>query len=72
MSKIIKLSKAKPIKCQCCGCVYEFESGDKVDVVFTEFSNAFCKKTVIGSRELECPCCHFANKIEFESSGENE
>lgn len=66
MSKIIKLPKVKPITCVCCGCFYEFESGDKVDVVFAEYSNTLCKKTVIVSRELECPCCHFSNKIEFE------
>ena len=34
MSKIVKLPNAKPITCACCGCTYEFESGDTVEVLY--------------------------------------
>ena len=61
MSKILKLPNAKPITCDCCGCVYEFESGDNVEVNYSEN----CCYTIIISRKLECPNCRFSNEIEF-------
>ena len=66
MSKIIKLPKIKPITCVCCGCVYEFESGDKL-VVETAWRGY--EKIVI-RRKLCCPNCNNDNCIDFESEGE--
>lgn len=63
MSKIIKLPKAKPITCSCCGCVYEFESGDDLMV---DYITDLLGKIVIISKKLECPNCCFENDIEFE------
>ena len=61
MAKIIESSKAKPIHCACCGSIYEFESGDKVDV---------CEATIgfditIVNKALSCPNCGYSNLIEF-------
>ena len=68
MSKILKLSSAKPITCACCGCIYEFESGDTVEVIYGEYLSAGGTPIVI-SKRLHCPNCHFSNEIEF-SKGE--
>ena len=72
MSKIIKLPKSKPITCACCGCVYEFESGDNVTVDFSEYSTRMGTKSIILARRLECPNCHYENDIEFEKEQDNE
>lgn len=69
MSKILKLPNAKPITCACCGCVYEFERGDNVDVSFANYMRADGKVIVVG-RKLECPFCNFNNEIEFEKENE--
>jgi rubredoxin len=61
MAKIIEISKAKPIHCACCGSIYEFESGDNVEVV--EATIGF--NTTIANKLLDCPNCGYANKIEF-------
>ena len=72
MSKIIKLPNAKPITCACCGCVYEFESGDTVEVIYAEHFCADGTPTVI-SKRLNCPNCDFSNAIEFvKENCENE
>ena len=47
MSKILKLLNAKPITCACCGCTYEFESGDTVEVIYAEYLCADGTPTVI-------------------------
>ncbi len=65
MSKIIKMPTAKPITCKCCGCVYEFESGDIVQVLYADCCYADGEMPVI-SRRLSCPNCNFNNEIEFE------
>ena len=64
MSKIVKLPNAKPITCACCGCVYEFERGDTVEVVYGEYCYANGTPIVV-SKRLSCPNCHFSNEIEF-------
>ena len=64
MSKIIKLSNAKPITCACCGCVYEFESGD---IVTVETMNYTYSGKQIVARKLECPNCLYLNDIVFGS-----
>ena len=66
MSKIIKLPKAKPITCACCGCVYEFEKGDNVIVMTNEYAVSFDPRFIIIGRKLSCPNCHYDNEIEFE------
>ena len=72
MSKIVKLPNAKPITCACCGCVYEFESGDTVDVIYSNYCYADGKPIVI-SKQLSCPNCHFSNEIKFgKDNSENE
>ena len=69
MSKILKLLKAKPITCDCCGCVYEFESGDTVSVIYGDYYCANGTPIVI-SKRLNCPNCQFSNEIEFEKENE--
>lgn len=66
MSKIIQLPKSKPITCVCCGCVYEFESGDNL-LVETVWGG---DKEIVIKRMLPCPNCLCDNKIVFESEGE--
>lgn len=70
MSKIVKLPKAKMITCACCGCVYEFESGDDVTVVLNEHTASLSTKFIILARRLQCPNCHYENDIEFEKENE--
>lgn len=60
----MKLSNAKPITCACCGCVYEFESGD---MVITEELTYLISGTQIVSRKLKCPNCCYENDIAFEN-----
>lgn len=69
MSNILKLPNAKPITCACCGCVYEFESGDIVSVIYSDYCCADGTPTVI-SKRLDCPNCHFSNEIEFVKENE--
>ena len=66
MSKIIKLPKAKPITCKCCGCVYEFEIGDEVETVVMSCLKHFVDENDGVLRTLVCPCCCCKNEIEFE------
>lgn len=70
MSKIIKAPNAKPITCDCCGCTYEFESGDYVEVIYGNccYDNG---KIIVISKRLDCPNCHFSNEIEFEKENKN-
>lgn len=72
MSKILKLPNAKPITCACCGCIYEFESGDTVITVINDLAVSFSQKYKILARRLECPNCHYDNDLEFEAVVENE
>ena len=69
MSKILRLTNAKPITCDCCGCTYEFESGDTVEVIYGEYICADGTPIVI-SKRLDCPNCHFSNEIEFVKDNE--
>ena len=61
MAKIIKESKSKPIKCECCGCVYEFESGDKIELTSIYVGG----EGIVLSRLLDCPNCGQHNSVEF-------
>ena len=61
MAKIIEATKAHPIKCVCCGSVYEFEVGDRVDVVEATIGY----DTTIVNKLLECPNCGYSNTIKF-------
>ena len=61
MAKIIESSKAKPIHCACCGSIYEFENGDRVETV----EETIGWETTITNTLLDCPNCGYANKIEF-------
>ena len=66
MAKVIKSAdKFKPIICQVCGCVYEFEKGDRIEALNLEYR---CDATprVVGLM-LECPICGIANKLEKEN-----
>jgi hypothetical protein len=72
MSKIVKLITAKPITCACCGCEYEFESGDNVIVVINEYNISLSQKYKILARRLECPNCHYENDLEFEVQKDDE
>lgn len=66
MAKIIKQAdKFKPITCQVCGCVYEFEKGDIIEVLNLE-RMANLTPMVVGLM-LECPICGIANKLEKEN-----
>lgn len=66
MAKIIKqANKFKPITCQVCGCVYEFEKGDKVEALKLEYRSDTTPR-VLGLM-LECPICGIANKLEKEN-----
>ena len=62
MAKIIKEAKAKqPITCKCCGCIYEFEKGDQVEVTTTYVYG----EGIVSSKMLDCPTCGRSNTIEF-------
>ena len=66
MAKVIKSAdKFKPITCQVCGCVYEFEKGDKVEVLNLEY--LYDATLRVGGLILECPICGIANKLERKS-----
>lgn len=70
MSKIIKIPNIKPITCACCGCFYEFESGDTIRTIFNEYTTMSSTKYIILARRLECPNCHYENDIEIEKENE--
>lgn len=66
MAKVIKgADKFKPITCQGCGCVYEFEKGDKVEVLKLEYG--FDATLRVAELMLECPICGIAHKLEKEN-----
>lgn len=66
MPKIIKQSdKFKPITCGVCGCVYEFEKGDKLEVLNLVYGRDATPR--IGGIMLECPICGILNKLEKEN-----
>ena len=69
MSKVIEPSyKFKPIKCSVCGCTYEFEKGDKIEME----SVAYGDRQYLISRTLTCPVCGNENTLEVEGEEENE
>lgn len=68
MAKVIEPAyKFKPIKCSVCGCTYEHEQGDHINVVTAHGIN-----TVIVFRKLDCPVCGNENTLEVEGEEENE
>ena len=63
MAKVIKPAyKFKPIKCSVCGCAYEYEQGDKIEIV----SACVEKNEIIVFRKLDCPICANGNTLEIE------
>lgn len=67
MAKVINPAyKFKPIKCSVCGCTYEYEKGDHIEVV----SCCVGMNEIIVFRKLDCPICGNGNTLEVE--GEEE
>jgi rubredoxin len=63
MAKVIKQAdKFKPITCVVCGCVYEFEKGDRIEALRLE--RGFDATLRVIELMLECPICGIANKLE--------
>ena len=63
MAKVIKPAyKFKPIKCSVCGCTYEYEQGDNIEIV----SACVEKNEIIVCRKLDCPICANGNTLEVE------
>lgn len=64
MAKVIKpADKFKPIKCSVCGCTYEYEEGDKIEVA--SYAGIVGKPLVV-FRILCCPICSNENTLELE------
>ena len=61
MAKIIEHVKAKPTFCECCGSVYQWQEGDKVETLQAMIGH---ESIILGSL-MECPSCGHMNKIEF-------
>lgn len=60
MAKVIKSAdEFKPVTCEFCGCVYEFEQGDLIDV-----ETLYTYGKIINQRRLRCPYCLNWNKLE--------
>ena len=71
MAKVIEPAfKFKPIKCKICGCTYEFEKGDhiEVDCVAVDYGN----KNYVIRRTLVCPVCGNENNLEIEGENKND
>ena len=67
MAKVIKPAyKFKPIKCSVCGCTYEHEQGDHIEVL----SACVGMNETVVFRNLDCPVCGNGNTLEVE--GEEE
>ena len=70
MAKVIEPAyKFKPIKCSVCGCTYEYEEGDKIEV--SSYAVIVGKPLVV-FRTLCCPICSNENTLELEGEEENE
>ena len=66
MAKIIKgADKFKPITCGVCGCVYEFEKEDRLEVLNLVYG--YDATPHISGIMLECPICGISNKLEKEN-----
>jgi len=62
MAKVIEPAyKFKPIKCSVCGCTYEHEQGDHIEVV-----SGYGMNEIIVIRKLDCPVCGNENTLEVE------
>lgn len=62
MAKVIEPAyKFKPIKCSVCGCIYEHENGDHIEVV-----SGYAINEIIVFRKLNCPVCGNENTLEVE------
>ena len=62
MAKVIKpADKFKPIKCSVCGCTYEYEQGDHIEIFSAHGLNE-----IIVFRKLDCPVCGNDNTLEVE------
>jgi rubredoxin len=59
MSRIIKIPNFMPITCNNCGCIYEFEAGDRIEAITIETS----KTCFAITNRLECPVCCLPNDI---------
>lgn len=67
MSKIIKEpNKFKPITCAFCGCVYEFEEGDRIEALNLKYE--YDGTLRFSGRMLRCPICGIANKLMKENA----
>lgn len=73
MSKIIEFPKTKPIRCMYCGCLYEYEQGDRVEVEGTQLRNR-CGSWVYSENliKLPCPVCGNGNTLVFEDKGDEK
>lgn len=64
MAKVIKpADKFKPIKCSVCGCTYEYEEGDRIEI---GSYSGIGGGTLIVFRKLDCPVCGNDNTLEME------
>lgn len=69
MAKVIKHAyKFKPIKCSVCGCTYEHEEGDRIEICAYEIE----RRNYVVLRKLDCPVCGNDNNLELEGENENE
>lgn len=59
--KIIKEPKFKPVTCGFCGCIYEYEKGDKIECRCFQT----CDRIVTKNMFLSCPVCNADNKLYF-------
>jgi ribosomal protein L32 len=61
MAKILEHVKAKPTVCKCCGAYYQWEEGDKMEVV----KAISYYEPIVVARLAECPSCGYYNNIEL-------
>lgn len=61
MSKIIRQNGFEEVCCAFCGCVYEYEKGDKIETItFERLENG---TPIVFQAVLECPICGAKNPI---------
>jgi transcription initiation factor TFIIIB Brf1 subunit/transcription initiation factor TFIIB len=62
MSKIIKDPTFEQVTCRTCGCIYEYEQGDKIYAEHRHFSTKETDTTVFCA-SIICPVCGDYNAL---------
>lgn len=65
MPNILHKPKFETIKCTVCGCIYEYEECDNINVLIDHFrtTSIYDKSDIITTMTLSCPVCGTGNKL---------